>query len=88
LPLPTRGTHHFASDIVHFYMDDGDRRVRCGISRLALEVLEPELPQTKEGRMQAFQKHRRRIERAASAKFDRGELEPDGTVFLGTADLV
>ena len=69
-------------------MDDGDRRVRCGISRLALEVLEPELPQTKEGRMQAFQKHRRRIERAASAKFDRGELEPDGTVSLGTADLV
>jgi hypothetical protein len=48
MPLMTTadpGHHHFASDIVHFYMDDGDRRVRCGISRLALEVLQPELPQ-------------------------------------------
>src|SRR5262245_27497518 len=60
-------------------MDDGHRHVRCGISRLALEVLQPELPPTKEGRMQAFQQHRRRIERAASAKFDRGQLEPDGS---------
>jgi hypothetical protein len=33
------GHHHFASDIVHFYMDNGDRRIRCGISRLALEVV-------------------------------------------------
>jgi hypothetical protein len=83
------GHHHFGSDIVRFYMDDGERRVRCGISRLALEVLEPELPPTKEGRMQAFQQHRRRIERAASAKFDRGELEPDGsTVLVRAADLV
>jgi hypothetical protein len=32
------GHHHFASETVHFYMNDGDRRVRCGISRLALEV--------------------------------------------------
>jgi hypothetical protein len=83
------GHHHFASETVHFYMNDGDRRVRCGISRLALEVLEPELPPTKEGRIQAFQRHRRRIERVASAKFDRGQLEPDGsTVLLRAADLV
>jgi hypothetical protein len=55
---------------------------------LALEVVEPELPPTKEGRMQAFQ-HRRRIERAASAKFDRGQLEPDGsTILVRAADLV
>jgi Protein of unknown function (DUF1488) len=83
------GHHHFASDIVHFYMDNGDRRIRCGISRLALEALEPELPPTKDGRMQAFQQHRRRIERAASAKFDRGQLEPDGsTILVRAADLV
>jgi len=88
VPTADPGHHHFASDIVHFYMDDGDRHIRCGISRLALELLEPELPPTKEGRIEAFKQHRRRIERAASAKFDRGELEPDGTVSLGTADLV
>jgi hypothetical protein len=56
---------------------------------LALEVLQPELPPTKEGRLQAFQQHRRRIERAASAKFDRGQLEPDGsTVLVRATDLV
>jgi Protein of unknown function (DUF1488) len=83
------GHHHFASETVHFYMNDRDRRVRCGISRLALEVLEPELPQTKEGRLQAFQQNRRRIERVASARFDRGQLEPDGrTVLVRAADLV
>ena len=83
------GHHHFASETVHFYMNDGDRRVRCGISRLALEVLEPELSPTKEGRMQAFHQHRRQIERAASGKFDRGQLEPDGsTVLVRAADLV
>ena len=38
---------------------------------------------------QAFQRHRRRIERAASAKFDRGQLEPDGsTILVRAADLV
>ena len=83
------GHHHFASETVHFYMNDGDRRVRCAISRLALEALEPDLPQTRGGRMQTFQQHRRRIERAASAKFDRGQLEPDGsTILVRAADLV
>jgi len=83
------GHHHFATDTVYFYMNDGGRRVRCGISRLALEVLEPELPPTKQGRMQAFTQHRIRIERAASAKFDRGQLEPDGsTILVRAADLV
>jgi hypothetical protein len=49
----------------------------------------PSFPPTKEGRMQAFQQHRRRIEPAASAKFDRGLLEPDGrTVLVKAADLV
>jgi hypothetical protein len=79
------GHHHFAIDNIYFYMTDGDRRVRCGVSRLALEVLEPELPPTKQGRVQAFGKHRTRISRAASAKYDRGQLEPDSRT---AADLV
>jgi hypothetical protein len=41
------GHHHFATDAVYFYMNDGDQPVRCGITRLALEALEPELPPTK-----------------------------------------
>ena len=73
------GHHHFANDTVYFYMNDGPRRARCGISRLAPKVLEPEIPLTKQGRMQAFIQHRIRIEQVASSKFDRGQLEPDGS---------
>jgi hypothetical protein len=83
------GHHHFATGDIYFYMDNEDQRVRCGISRLALELLGPELPPTKEGRIRAFKQHRSRIERAANLKFDRGELEPDGrTVLVRATDLV
>jgi Protein of unknown function (DUF1488) len=83
------GHHHVEADNIYFYMDNGDQRVRCGVSRLALEVLEPELPPTQEGRLQAFKQRRSRIERAASAKFDRGEIEPDGrTVLVRVVDLL
>jgi hypothetical protein len=82
------GHHHFAVENIYFYMADGDRHVRCGVTRLALEVLEPELPPTKQGRIQTFNQHRARIDRVASAKFDRGQLEPDGrTVLVRAADL-
>jgi Protein of unknown function (DUF1488) len=76
------GHHHFATDVVYFYMKNGSQRVRCGVSRLALELLEPDLPPTKQGRIQAFKQRRARIERAASAKFDRGHLQPDGRTVL------
>jgi hypothetical protein len=83
------GHHHFATDVVYFYMSNGDQRVRCGVTRLALEVLEPDLPPTKQGRIQAFKQRRTRIERAASAKFDRDHFEPDGrTVLVRVTDLV
>jgi hypothetical protein len=83
------GHHHSATGDIYFYMDNEDQRVRCGISRLALELLDPELPLTKDGRIQAFNQRRNRIERAASLKFDRGELEPDGrTVLVRASDLV
>jgi hypothetical protein len=83
------GHHHFETGNIYFYMNNGDRRVRCGVTTLALELLEPELPPTREGRFQAFKQRRARIERAAGVKFDRGELEPDGlTVLVRATDLV
>jgi hypothetical protein len=48
------GHHHFATDVVYFYMNNGDQRVRCGVTRLALELLEPDLAPTKQGRIQAL----------------------------------
>src|SRR5262249_5633427 len=71
------------------HMYNGDRQVRCGITRSALEVLAPELPHTKQGRVQAFKQHRARIEHSASVKFDRGAVEPDGrTVLIRVFDLI
>lgn len=81
-PTSDPGHHHFATKDIYFYMNDGDQRVRCGVTRLALEILEPELPPTKQGRIQAFNHHRTRIEQAASAKFEHGVLEPDGRSVL------
>ena len=81
--------HHFETGDIDLYMNNGDQRVRCGVSTLALELLDPELPPTREGRTQAFKQRRTRIERIASAKFDRGELEPDGrNVLVRANDLV
>jgi Protein of unknown function (DUF1488) len=59
--------HHFATDVVYFYMSNGDQSVRCGVTRLALELREPDLPPTKQGRIEAFKQRLARIERAASA---------------------
>ena len=39
------GHHHFASETVHFYMNDGDRRVRCGISSWRWKSWNPSFPQ-------------------------------------------
>ena len=81
------GHHHFAS-IVHFYMNDGDRRVRCGISRWRSKCWNPNfLPQRKAvcRLPTASTPHRA----AASAKFDHRQLEPDGsTILVRAADLV
>jgi hypothetical protein len=83
------GHHQFVTDNVYFYMNNGGRQVRCGITRSALEVLAPELPHTKQGRVQAFKQRRARIEHSASVKFDRGAVEPDGrTVLIRVFDLI
>jgi len=83
------GHHQFATDNVYFFMNNGDRRVRCGITRSAVEVLAPELPHTKQGRVQAFKQCRIHIEHSASAKFGRGAVQPDGcTVLIKVFDLI
>jgi len=42
------GHHQFVTDNVYFYMNNGDRQVRCGITRSALEVPRPSTTQTLE----------------------------------------
>jgi Fic family protein len=68
-----------------FWGEDGAKRVRCLISREALDDhfsdgdrLRPDA---------AFQAHRAEIEAFASRKYMLGQMEPDGTVLIRTGDL-
>ncbi len=74
-----------AGDAVVFWGQDGETRVRCRISREALDDhfsdrdrLKPEA---------AFKKHRKEIEALARRKYLYGEREPDGSVLLRTLDI-
>ena len=69
------GHHQFVTDNVYFYMNNGDRQVRCGITRSALEVLAPELPHTKQGRVQAFKQRRAEAVRRAVQRHRLGERD-------------
>ena len=79
------GHNHIPSENIYFFMNDGNQRIRCGVSELALEVFDPKFQRTKQSRLQAFNKFRKEIESVASGKYDRGELEPDGRAVLVTA---
>jgi transcriptional regulator with XRE-family HTH domain len=74
-----------AGDAITFWGQDGDTRIRCRISREALddhfsdgERLKPEA---------AFKKHHKEIEALARRKYLYGEREPDGSVLLRTLDI-
>lgn len=70
---------------VTFYGQDGPKRVRCRISREALDDhfsegdrLRPEA---------AFKKHRAEIEALVRRKYLLDQTEPDGTVVIGTLEV-
>ena len=92
MPLSSTGeTAHceLYSNNVYFFMTFGGHRIRCGITDLALEVLEPKLDRTTaRGRLDAFGVHRKLIERMASEKFDKKIWERDGiTILVRDADI-
>lgn len=74
-----------AGDAIIFWGQDGDTRIRCRISREALDDhfsngdrLKPEA---------AFKRHRKEIDALARRKYLYGEREPDGSVLLRTLDI-
>jgi|SRR4051812_1640999 hypothetical protein len=81
------GHNHHPSENVYFFMKDCNRRIRCGVSELALEIFEPNFERSKEGRLVAFNKHRAHIESVASDKYDRGEIERGRTILVSAADI-
>ncbi|HEY4857389.1 MAG TPA: DUF1488 family protein [Xanthobacteraceae bacterium] len=74
-----------AGDAITFWGQDGETRVRCRISREALDdhfsngdKLKPEA---------AFKRHRKEIETLVRRKYLYGQREPDGSVLLRTLDI-
>jgi Fic family protein len=68
-----------------FWGEDGAKRVRCIISREALDDHFSD-----RGRLRpdaAFLAHRTEIEAIANRKYARGQTEPDGSIIIRTGDL-
>jgi hypothetical protein len=81
----------FWSDLtqtIRFSARHRDRRIRCGVTRTALEdraeALQPLRPADLE---RVFEQHRQEIERIATDKILAGRFQGDGTVLIRTADL-
>jgi hypothetical protein len=92
MPLSSTGESgncELYNDNVYFFMTSGGHRIRCGVTDLALEVLEPKLDRTTgKGRLAAFGAHRAFVERMASAKFDKKIWERDGiTIIVREIDI-
>ena len=86
LVFPDLDYRYATDEGVTFWGQDGARRVKCKISREALEDhfsdrdrLRPE---------DAFLKHRGEIESLARRKYLTGQVEPDGSVLIRTLELV
>jgi Fic family protein len=86
LEFPGKEHHTDTTRGTIFWGEDGERRVRCIISREALDdhfsdgdTLQPDA---------AFQAHRAEIEELANRKYALNQLEPDGNVIIRTLDLI
>jgi transcriptional regulator with XRE-family HTH domain len=71
---------------VTFYGQDGEKRVRCLVSR---ETLEDHFSDRDRLRPDAaFKKYRSEIESLARRKYALGQLEPDGSILIRTLEIV
>ena len=71
---------------VRFAMRYGPTLVAVLITHSALEDIE-HIPCESGGPLARFEKHRDAFERAASTKYQRGQLEDDGVVVVQPSDL-
>ena len=71
---------------VIFWGQEGDRRVRCVISREALDDHFSDRDRLRSDA--AFQKYRTEIEALARKKYILGQLEPDGSILIRTNEIM
>ena len=77
--------YNFDRGVVMFWAQDGKKRVRCAISREALD--DHFGGDDKPNKEEAFQEHREAIEQEARRKYLAGDTEPDGSVLIRTGEL-
>jgi hypothetical protein len=90
MPIMTTGEpghYEFKTDNIFFWMLNGSQRQRCAVTLEALEKLQTGLKRGTAEHIKCFDTNRRRIERVASEKFDKGYLEADSTVMVKAEDL-
>jgi hypothetical protein len=74
----------FDREVVVFWGQDVDTRVRCEISRQALD---DNFKGDAKDKMQVFRANRKAIEEFARKKYLAGQIEPDGSVLIRTLDI-
>jgi Protein of unknown function (DUF1488)/Fic/DOC family len=82
-PAPEE-SYIFDRGVVVFWGQDGDIRVRCGISR---EPLGDHFHGNDRDELEVFRANRQAIEQQARRKYLAGETESDGSVLIRTMDL-
>ena len=74
----------FDREVVLFWGQDGKTRVRCEISR---EALDDDFGGDHKDKLEVFRDNRQVIQQEARLKYLAGETEPDGSVLIRTGDL-
>jgi hypothetical protein len=74
----------FDREVVVFWGQDGETRVRCEISR---EALDDHFGGDGKDKVEVFRANRRAIEEIARGKYLAGQTEPDGSVLIRTLEL-
>ena len=76
--------YSFDRGVVVFWGQDGEARVRCEISR---EALDDHFGGDGKDKLEVFSANRRAIEQEARRKYLAGRTEPDGSILIRTMDL-
>jgi hypothetical protein len=74
----------FDRGVVVFWGQDGQARVRCAISR---EALDDHFKGDNRDKLEVFNENRQIIEQDARGKYLAGDTEADGSVLIRTGDL-
>jgi hypothetical protein len=74
----------FDREVVMFFGEDGKTRVRCAISR---EALDDDFGADNRDKVEVFGENRKAIEEAARQKYLAGDTETDGSILIHSGEL-